>query len=161
MSRSKTSVFDFFQHFVNCLDADVERLLRFFTKIDVKEIQRMCKEDIVKAKKLMAFEVTKLVHGEVEAEKARKTSEELFSTGKADENMPTEEIKLSGNANVVDVLAHLSIFNSKSEIRHLIEQNGISIDDRRLESIDENIDLTKKELIVKKGKKTFLKVIIS
>ena len=81
----------------------------------------------------------------------KKTSEELFSKGKADENMPTEEIKLSGNANVVDVLAHLSIFNSKSEIRHLIEQNGISIDDRRLENIDENIDLSKKELIVKKG----------
>ena len=63
VSREKTSSFDFFQHFVNCLDADVERLLRFFTKIDVEEIKQMCREDIVKAKKLMAFEVTKLVHG--------------------------------------------------------------------------------------------------
>ena len=161
VSRSKTSVFDFFQHFVNCLDADVERLLRFFTKIDVKEIQRMCNEDIVKAKKLMAFEVTKLVHGEIEAEKARKTSEELFSKGKADENMPTEEIKLSGKINVVDFLSQLSIFNSKSEIRRLIEQNGIIINDKKVENIDENIDLTKKETIIKKGKKTFLKVKIS
>lgn len=158
VSRSKTSVFDFFQHFVNCLDADVERLLRFFTKVDVKEIQKMCNEDIVKAKKLMAFEVTKLVHGEVEAEKARKTSEELFSKGKADGNMPTEEIKLSGKINVVDFLSQLSIFNSKSEIRRLIEQNGIMIDDKKVENINENVDLTKKEIIVKKGKKTFLKV---
>ena len=63
VSREKTSSFDFFQHFVNCLDADVERLLRFFTKIDVEEIKSMCKKDIVKAKKLMAFEVTKLVQG--------------------------------------------------------------------------------------------------
>ena len=158
VSRSKTSVFDFFQHFVNCLDADVERLLRFFTKIDVKEIQRMCNEDIVKAKKLMAFEVTKLVHGEIEAEKARKTSEELFSKGKAAENMPTEKIKLSGKLNVVDFLSQLSIFNSKSEIRRLIEQNGIMIDDKKVENINENIGLTKEEIIIKKGKKTFLKV---
>ena len=161
VSRSKTSVFDFFQHFVNCLDADVERLLRFFTKIDVKEIQRMCKQDIVKAKKLMAFEVTKLVHGELEAEKARKTSEELFSKGEADENMPTEEINLSNNTNVVDFLSKLSIFSSKSEIRRLIEQNGIIINDKKVESIDENIDPTKKKIIVRKGKKTFLKVKIS
>ena len=157
VSRSKTSVFDFFQHFVNCLDADVERLLRFFTKIDVKEIQRMCKQDIVKAKKLMAFEVTKLVHGELEVEKARKTSEELFSKGKADKNMPTEEINLSNNTNVVDFLSKLSIFSSKSEIRCLIEQNGIIINDKKVESIDENIDPTKKKIIVRKGKKNFPK----
>ena len=118
----------------------------------------MCKEDIVKAKKLMAFEVTKLVHGEVEAEKARKTSEELFSKGKADENMPTEEIELSGNINVVDFLSQLSIFNSKSEIRRLIEQKGIMIDYKKVENINDNIDLTKEEIIIKKGKKTFLKV---
>ena len=60
VSRNKTSSFEFFQHFVNCLDADVERLLRFFTKIDVETIKQMCNEDIVKAKKLMALEVTKL-----------------------------------------------------------------------------------------------------
>ena len=88
----------------------------------------------------------------------KKTSEELFSKGKADENMPTEEIKLSGKINVVDFLSQLSIFNSKSEIRRLIEQNGIMIDDKKVENINENIDLTKKEIIVKKGKKTFLKV---
>ena len=70
VSREKTSSFDFFQHFVNCLDADVERLLRFFTRIDVETIKEMCATDIVKAKKLMAFEVTKLVHGEEEAQKA-------------------------------------------------------------------------------------------
>lgn len=59
VSREKTSAFEFFQHFVNCLDADVERLLRFFTKIDVEEIEKMCKLDIIKAKKLMALLIKK------------------------------------------------------------------------------------------------------
>ena len=64
VSRDKTSSFEFFQHFVNCLDDDVERLLRFFTNIDVNEIKEMCSKNIVEAKKRMVFEVTKLVHGE-------------------------------------------------------------------------------------------------
>lgn len=158
VSRKKTSAFEFFQHFMNCLDADVERLLRFFTKIDVEEIKAMCQENIVRAKKLMAFEVTKLVHGEEEALKAKETSENLFVHGGVSENMPSQEIKLNQSINVVDFLSMLNIFSSKSEIRRLINQNGISIDDKKVVDVNSVVDVSKKEIIVKKGKKTFLKV---
>lgn len=161
VSREKTSAFEFYQHFVNCLDQDVERLLRFFTKIDVNEIQAMCKDDIVKAKKLMAYEVTKLVHGEQEAQNAVETANNLFSTGNSDSaNMPTETIKAEGKVNILDFLASLSIISSKSEARRLIEQNGIMINNEKKTDSIEMIDLSIKEFIVKKGKKTFIKVIV-
>ena len=162
VSREKTSSFDFFQHFVNCLDADVERLLRFFTKIDVDEIKQMCREDIVKAKKLMAFEVTKLVHGEEEAIKAQEIAKNLFENKQGiSENMPTEELDNWDKLNILDFLAKLSIISSKSEARRLIEQGGIVINNEKKTDIAEVLDLaTTKEFIVKKGKKTFLKVII-
>lgn len=158
VSRNKSSSFDFFQHFVNCLDEDVERLLRFFTKIPVSEIQDMCKQDIVKAKKRMAFEVTKLVHGEEEANKVLKTSEELFSKKNMnEENMPCLELKLDVDSiNVVELIAKTSLVNSKSEARRLIEQKGIEIDGKKV-SLDDVIDVDR-DIIVKKGKKIFLKI---
>ena len=162
VSRDKSSSFDFFQHFVNCLDEDVERLLRFFTLIPVNEIKEMCENDIVSAKKKMAFEVTKLVHGELEAIKVMKTSEELFSNKNInDENMPSEEIKIEKEMiNVVDLISMTSLSKSKSEIRRLIEQKGIEINGNKV-SINDMIDVVKeKEIIIKKGKKTFLKVIL-
>lgn len=162
VSREKTSAFEFFQHFVNCLDVDVERLLRFFTKIDVEKIKKMCSEDIVKAKKLMAFEVTKLVHGEEEALRAQETAKNLFESGNINtENMPTETIENIDKINILDFLSRLSIIKSKSEARRLIEQGGIEIDNTKKTNIDEIMDLTnKKEIIVKKGKKTFVKVLV-
>ena len=162
VSREKTSSFEFFQHFVNCLDADVERLLRFFTNIDVEEIKEMCKTDIVKAKKLMAFEVTKLVHGEDEALKAKQTAQNLFESKNINtENMPTEEISFNEKINIIDLLSCLSIIKSKNEARRLIEQGGIEINSQKKNNINETIDLSnEKEFIVKKGKKTFVKVIV-
>ena len=162
VSREKTSAFEFFQHFVNCLDADVERLLRFFTKIDVKQIKDMCKQDIVNAKKLMAFEVTKLVHGEDEARQAQQISQDLFQNKSLNnENMPTEKVQNLGKVNVVDFLAMTSIIKSKSEARRLIEQGGIIIDN--IKQVDANaiIDLSaNKQIVIKKGKKNFLKIIV-
>lgn len=161
VSRDKTSVFDFFQHFVNCLDADVDRLLRFFTKIDVEEIKKMCNEDIVSAKKLMAFEVTKLVHGEEEAIKAKNAAKELFENKMTSENMPTENIKFNSNeVNILEFLNATSIISSKAEARRLIEQGGITINNEKKLNILEQINLSTKEFIVKKGKKTFIKVIV-
>ena len=162
VSREKTSSFDFFQHFINCLDDDVERLLRFFTKIDVDEIKKMCKDDIVNAKKVMAFEVTKLVHGEEEAIKARETSQNLFEKNTINtNNMPTETLEFAGNVNVLDLLSNLSIIKSKSDARRLVEQGGIEIDGEKKTDTKELICVTSgKEMVVKKGKKTFVKVII-
>ena len=163
VSRDKTSVFDFFQHFVNCLDADVERLLRFFTKIDVEEIKLMCSQDIVKAKKLMAFEVTKLVHGEEEALKAQQTAQNLFEKGSVNsENMPTEIVDFGkSEVGILDFLSKLSIISSKSEARRLVEQGGIVIDEIKRIDAGEVLKLDKNEFIVRKGKKIFLKVIIN
>ena len=161
VSRDKTSVFDFFQHFVNCLDADVERLLRFFTKIEVEQIKKMCAEDIVKAKKIMAFEVTKLVHGEEEALKAQATAKELFENNSNSENMPTENLKIEAEEiGILDFLNLTSIINSKTEARRLIEQGGITINNEKKLNTLEIIDLKNKEFIIKKGKKTFIKVLV-
>lgn len=162
ISREKTSSFNFFQHFVNCLDANVDRLLRFFTKMNVEEIKNICKQDIVKAKKLMAFEVTKLVHGETEALKAQETAQNLFENGNLNtKNIPTEPIKNVEKINILDFLSKLSIIKSKSEARRLLEQGGIEINNVRKNNINEVLILNKsQEFVVKKGKKTFVKVII-
>ena len=162
VSREKSSSFDFFQHFVNCLDEDVERLLRFFTKLPVKEIETMCKENIVEAKKLMAFEVTKLVHGEEEAIKVLNTSEELFTNkGISEVNMPSVELEINGDSiSVIDLLAISKLTSSKSEARRLLEQNGIEVNGNKAK-LEDSIDLKiNKEIILKKGKKTFLKILI-
>lgn len=160
VSRDKTSSFEFFQHFVNCLDADVERLLRFFTKIKVEDIKTMCQENIVEAKKRMAFEVTRLVHGEKEALKALETSNNLFSKKMIDENMPTIEIEVSGETmNVIDFIATSGLISSKSEIRRLINQQGILVDDIKI-NVNDFVDLKVKEHVLKKGKKVFLKVVL-
>lgn len=163
VSRDKTSAYEFYQHFVNCLDPDVERLLRFFTKMDIDEIKKLCSEDIVKAKKIMAYEVTKLVHGEKEAQSVKELSEQLFTSGNANsESMPTEKITLDDKQILtVDFLAKLSIFPSKSEARRLVLQGGVSIDDQKLVEPMKMLVLDKDEYIVKKGKKTFVKVKIN
>ena len=160
VSREKTSSFDFFQHFVNCLDNDVERLLRFFTQIDVDEIKNMCKTDIVKAKKLMAFEVTKLVHGEEEAKRAQETAKKLFENKELNlENIETVQIKNCGNIAVLDLLSKLSIFKSKADARRLLEQGGVTIDNQKKTDINELLDISNKtEMLIKKGKKSFVKV---
>lgn len=160
VSRNKSSSFEFFQHFVNCLDEDVERLLRFFTRIPVSEIKDMCKNDIVGAKKRMAFEVTKLVHGEEEALKVLKTSEELFENKNInDENIPSIELNLEGKViNALDLIAMTPVVSSKSETRRLIEQKGIEINGKKVKLNDVIDTFKEKEIIIKKGKKTFLKV---
>lgn len=161
VSRDKTSAFDFFQHFINCLDADVERLLRFFTRIDVNEIKSMCEENIVNAKKLMAFEVTKLVHGEEAAKKALETSNNLFENNNVDENMPSIELDVKEKEmGIIDFVALSGLVDSKSEIRRLISQKGILVDGNKV-GLNDVVVFDKKEFVLKKGKKNFLRVIVN
>lgn len=163
VSRDKTSTFEFFQAWMNSFDEDVERSLSFFTRMDIEDIKDLCKKDIREAKKLLAFEVTKLVHGEEEAIKARKTSEELFSNKGISDNMPTQTIsKDKLNINVVDLLVETNLVTSKSEARRLIEQNGISINNEKVSCVNDLItkeSLNENFIIIQKGKKVFLKVI--
>ncbi len=165
VSREKTTVYDFYQVFINSFDEDVERLLSFFSDYEMEDIKRMCKEDIRNAKKVMAFEVTKLVHGEEEALKVKKASEDIFENKGNSENTETKKISkdiLKVQIGVVDVLMLSGIFESKSEARRLIEQNGVSINGNKVTSVDMLIDeniLENDSLLIQKGKKKFIKLI--
>ena len=163
VSREKTSAFDFFQAWINSFDEDVERSLAFFTRMEMEDIKSLCKEDIRKAKKILAFEVTKLVHGEEEANNAMKVAEELFSGNGISENMPTINLtKEKLDINILDLLVETSIATSKSEARRLVEQNGISINKIKENDVTRLItkeDLEDNSLIIQKGKKVFIKVI--
>ena len=162
VSREKTTVFDFFQAWINSFDEDVERCLSFFTRMDIKDIQKLCKEDIRKAKKILAFEVTKLVHGEEDAIKARQTSEEIFEGLGISENMPSITLsKDKLNTNIIDILIESKLVSSKSEAKRLIEQNGISLNNEKVTSIDlvvKEEHIKDNSIIIQKGKKVFLKI---
>ena len=165
VSREKTTVYDFYQMFMNSFDEDVERLLSFFSNYEIEDIKKMCKEDIRNAKKIMAFEVTKLVHGEEEALKVRKTSEDIFGNKGNSDNTETKKLSkdiLNEPINVVEVLMLSDIFESKSEARRLIDQNGVSINGNKVTSSDMLIDtnlLDNNALLIQKGKKKFIKLI--
>ena len=163
VSREKTSSFDFFQAWINSFDEDVERSLAFFTRMEMDEIRRLCQKDIREAKKVLAFEVTKLVHGEEEAINARKVSEELFSNKGISDNMSFVNIsKDKLGINIIDLLIETNLVTSKSEARRLIEQNGISLNQEKVSSVDKVInleDLNDNFIVIQKGKKVFLKVI--
>lgn len=165
VSREKTTVYDFYQMFINSFDEDVERLLSFFSDFELEDIKRMCKEDIRNAKKIMAFEVTKLVHGEEEALKVKKASEEIFSNKGNSDN--TETIKISKDViaqeiNVIEILMLSNLFESKSEVRRLIQQNGIKINGEKVTDIHMMIgseQLDNNTMLIQKGKKTFKKIL--
>ena len=134
VSRNKTTVYDFYQMFINSYDEDVERLLSFFSDYEIEEIKKMCKEDIRNAKKIMAYEVTKLVHGEEEATKVKKASEEIFANKGKSDNVETFEITkndLEKGILLIDLLANTKLVSSKSEGKRMIEQNGISLNGKK------------------------------
>ncbi len=162
VSRDKTTPFEFFQAWMNSFDEDVERSLSFFTRMEISDIKKICKEDIREAKKILAFEVTKLVHGEEEAIKAQKTAEELFKNQGISEDMPSITIsKEILDINIVDLLVETKLASSKSEAKRLIEQNGISLNKNKVKSVEQIItskDLQDNSLFLQKGKKIFLKV---
>lgn len=166
VSREKTTVYDFYQMFLNSFDEDVERLLSFFSDFEIEDIKKMCKEDIRNAKKVMAFEVTKLVHGEEEALKVKQASEEIFNNMGNSENTETVEVSkdiFAKGINVIDALMLSNIFDSKSEARRLIEQNGICLNGNKVTDVNMIIDLNNlndNSLLIQKGKKKFKKIIV-
>ena len=161
VAREKTSVFDFYQYFYNVQDKDVETLLRLFTRIPLEEIKSLINEDIVKAKKRMAFEITKLVHGEEEAQSALKMSENLFRDGGDD--APVVEIEKSEMPmNICDLIFRCNLAPSKSEARRLIQGGAITFKGEKVSRFD--IQISGEEIgdgaLLKKGKKSFVKVMI-
>ena len=165
VSRDKTTVYDFYQMFINTYDEDVERLLAFFSDYEMEDIKRMCQEDIRNAKKVMAYEVTKLVHGEEEAKKVQKASEEIFKNRGSSDSTETKEIDKSvlGNGiNVIDILMMSDLFSSKSEARRMVDQNGVSINKQKVQDKEQIItsdNLDNNSLLIQKGKKKFIKLL--
>ena len=158
IDKNKTSSYDLYQYFVKTPDSIVIDYLKCFTflskeEIDELEEKRNENPERREASKRLAFEVVKFLHGEKSALDAKETTEKVFS-GEITDNMPTVEI--SNETNILSVLVNSGLVPSKSEAKRLVEQGGISIDNEKVS--DSNLEVNKKEFIIQKGKKTFLKV---
>lgn len=158
VARDRTTPFDFYQYFYNTGDENTEMLLALFTDIPMEEIKSMCAGDIISAKKRMAFEITKLIHGEELAQQAVDAAAALFAGGANAENVPSVEIEMPGEMKIIDYLVATGLFDSKSEARRNVEQGGIQIDGEKI--IDKEFVVLPGEHMVQKGKKTFLRVIV-
>lgn len=163
VAREKTTTFDFYQYFYNVGDDDVESLLKLFTFKPTDEIEHLCTTDIIKAKRTMAYEVTKLVHGEEAADEVIKAVETLYSDKVDYDNVPSIDLEkslLELGINVLDLLVLTDLFSSKGEARRMVQQNGVSINGHKV-TIEDTLTLADLEdgfIIVQKGKKKFLKL---
>lgn len=168
LDSKKTSPYEFYQYWRNIRDSEVYDVLRMLTYIPMDEVKRLSSlegEKINEAKKIAAFEITKLIHGEEEALKAKESAESLFEKDKNSANMPTFDTSSlfanNDNTTLIDILVESKTVSSKSQARTLIEQGGISINDQKI--TDTKYILKKSEFednffILKKGKKTFIKI---
>ena len=161
LDAEKTSPYEFFQYWRNVDDADVIKCLKMLTFLPIEEIQEMEKwegSQLNKAKEILAYELTKLVHGEEEAKKALDGAKSLFGGSGNTENMPTTTVETTdGTIGILDLLVATKLAPSKREARNLVAGKGISVDDKTVEDANAVIDLTN-EIILRKGKKVFLKV---
>ena len=170
LAPEKTSPFEFYQYWRNIGDADVMKCLRMLTFLPLEAIDEMEKWDdsrINEKKEILAYELTSLVHGKEEADKALEASHALFSAGVSSENMPTvsfaESDFVNGKIAVTDALIKSGIAKSKGEGKRLIEQGGITINDVKVTDVFAAIDRKAfdGEVILKKGKKIFKKLVIN
>ena len=166
LSAEKTSPYDFYQYWRNVDDSDVIKCLKMLTFLSLEEIAELEKlegAEINKAKEILAFELTKLVHGEEEATKAQNTARTVFAGGGKDANMPSTDLtkeELGEGIQILDLLVKCELISSKGEGRRLIKQNGISVNDAKVTDIFLEIkedDFTDNELVIKKGKKVYHK----
>lgn len=165
LDPEKTSPYDFYQYWRNVDDADVIKCLKMLTDLSLEEIAEMetWKDSrINRAKEILAFELTKLVHGEEEARKAEETAKGLFSTGGDLSNMPTTVLNVGDlPVDIVTLLVKTGLAPSKSEARRLIQQNSVSVNGEKVSSIEAvytAADLAENGLMIKKGKKVFHRV---
>ncbi len=168
LDPEKTSPFDFYQYWRNVADSDVDKCLRLLTFIPMDEVRRLSSlegSQINEAKKVLAYEVTKLIHGEEEAKKAAEGAEALFGGGVDLTNVPTVEItKEAIGDTVLNVLAANKVFPSKKEGRRLIEQGGLNLNDIKVEDLNTLLkeeDFKDGYALVRRGKKKYFKLIIA
>lgn len=165
LDPEKTPPYDFYQYRRNVADADVMKCIRMLTFLPIEEIEAMKDwegSQLNKAKEILAYELTKLVHGEEEAQKAQEGAKALFGGGGNTENMPSTEIlaaEIPGEGiNIMDLLVKTGLAPSKSEARRLVQQGGISVDDVKVTDPNAPVKIDG-EVIIKKGKKVFHKAI--
>ena len=162
------SPYDFFQYWRNTADADVEKFMLLFTFLSIEEIKAACAGDINKAKERLAFEVTALIHEKEEAEKALEGARAAFSGGGNKDAMPTANLslsKLNEGIGVLDLFAEAGLASTKSDARRLVEQGGAFINEEKILDIKAIIGKEKldkdKEMILRAGKKRFMRIIFS
>ena len=168
LDPNKTSPFEFYQYWRNVADADVLKCLRMLTFLPLEQIDEMDKwegSQLNQAKEILAYELTKLVHGEEEAVKAQESARALFSGGNAAE-MPearlTEADFVDGVIDIMGVLVKAGLTASRSEARRAVEQGGVTVADEKVTDIGKTYtaDELKAGLILRRGKKNFHKVIL-
>ena len=162
------SPYDFFQYWRNTADADVEKFMLLFTFLPIEEIKSVCAGDINKAKERLAFEVTALIHGKEEAEKALEGARAAFSGGGNKDAMPTANLslsKLDEGIGIIDLFAEAGLASTKSDARRLVEQGGAFINEEKISDIKALIGKEKldkdNEMILRAGKKRFMRIIFS
>ena len=170
LDPEKTTPYEFYQYWRNIEDASVNQVLRSLTYLPMDEVNRLSSlkdEHINEAKKIAAFEITKLIHGEEEALKAKQTAEELFENRQNADNMPTLELAkdsfVDGTIGLLDVMVVANVAKSKGEGKTLIAGGGVSLDDEKVTDIFKKLDLADFEkgyVVLKKGKKVFIKLVI-
>ena len=167
LDPEKYSPYDFYQYWRNVDDADVVRFMKMLTFVpmdEIREFEKLEGSQLNAVKARLAYEVTKLVHGEEEADKAKSAAEAVFGGQGSDENMPTYEIEaVTGEQGVMDVLVEAGFIPSKGEGRRLVQQGGLSINGEKM--TDFGLRLTEDlfqdgKVVVKRGKKAFLKIVV-
>ena len=168
LDANKTSPFEFFQYWRNVSDRDVLKCIRMLTFLPLEQIEEMDQWEGAKlneAQEILAYELTKLVHGEEEAGKAKTASHALFAGGSDDSNMPTTEIGAdtltNGEVGIMDLMVLCKLTASKSEARRLVQQGGVFVNDAKVDTIDYKVteDMLKEGVKIRKGKKTFHKAV--
>lgn len=169
LDPNKTTPFDFFQYWRNVSDADVLKCLRMLTFLPLEQIDEMDKWEgaqLNEAKEILAFELTKMVHGEEEAQKAKDASHALFSGAGASEHMPTIEVSAedfaAGNMDIMAVLVKAGLCDSRSDARRAVQQGGVSVEGEKVTDISASYaldDFAGEGKVVKRGKKKFAKVV--
>ena len=167
LDPKKTTPYDFYQYWVNVADSDVIKCLKLLTFVPMEKIYELEKlegAELNAAKRLLAYEVTKLVHGEEEAEKVKAAAEAVFANGGVSENMPTTIIPDVVGMGVLDMLVATGLVASKGEARRVVSQNGLSINDAKYTDVNGVVTedmITDNGIIIKKGKKSFHRIKLS
>ena len=161
VNEEKTSPYEYYQYFRNVSDDLVEKFLKIFTEIPLDEINRLSQlqgAELNQAKKILAFAATEIAHGHEAAVAAEEAAAALFAGGANMDNVPSIKLEMSGDMPLLDFLCATGLFPSKSEARRMVEQGGVQIDGNKV--LDpKSVVAMADEIMVQKGKKTFLKVV--